>query len=145
MLKQSSPRPACSQKSSLVRGYFLLLYFFNKLFIESLRILFHFMKKKTTKVFCKAVVARTASAGPLFWTSMLSAVSLFSRLAHFSLCLPLIFNLLMQSSIKLVARVIHRRPSQGVKTLKNNAIIIMTVIILTGRVERKPDVVVFEN
>ena len=60
---------------------------------------------------------------------------------HFSLCLPLIFNLLMQSSITLVARVIH----QGVKTLKNNEIIIMTVIILMGRVERKPDVVAFEN
>ena len=30
------------------------------------------------------------------------------------------------------------RPSQGVKILKNNAIIIMTVIILMGRVERKP-------
>ena len=51
---------------------------------------------------------RTASAGPLFWTSMLSAVSLFSRFGAFSLCLPLIFNLLMQSSITLVARVIHR-------------------------------------
>ena len=37
------------------------------------------------------------------------------------------------------------RPSQGVKTLKNNAIIIMTVIILMGRVERKPDVVAFED
>ena len=36
------------------------------------------------------------------------------------------------------------RPIQGVKTLKNNAIIIMTVIILMGRVERKPDVVAFE-
>ena len=65
----------------------------------------------------------------------------FSRfLAHFSLCLPLIFNLLMQSSITLVARVIYRPPSQGVKTLKNNAI-----IILMGRVERKPDVVAFED
>ena len=32
----------------------------------------------------------------------------FLVLAHFSLCLPLIFNLLMQSSITLVARVIHR-------------------------------------
>ena len=37
------------------------------------------------------------------------------------------------------------RPSQGVKTLKNNAIIIMTVIILLDRVERKPDVVAFED
>ena len=33
------------------------------------------------------------------------------------------------------------RPSQGVKTLKNNAI----VIILMGRVERKLDVVAFED
>ena len=33
------------------------------------------------------------------------------------------------------------QPSQGAKTLKNNAIIIMTVIILMGRVKRKPDVV----
>ena len=32
----------------------------------------------------------------------------FLILAHFSLCLPLIFNLLMQSSIMLFARVIHR-------------------------------------
>ena len=32
----------------------------------------------------------------------------FLVLAHFSLRLPLIFNLLMQSSITLVARVIHR-------------------------------------
>ena len=37
------------------------------------------------------------------------------------------------------------RPSQGVKTLKNNAIIIMTVIILMGRVERKPAVVAFKD
>ena len=35
-------------------------------------------------------------------------VPFFLVLAHFSLCLPLIFNLLMQSSIMLVARVIHR-------------------------------------
>ena len=34
--------------------------------------------------------------------------SFFLVLAHFSLRLPLIFNLLMQSSITLVARVIHR-------------------------------------
>ena len=34
--------------------------------------------------------------------------------------------------------------SQGVKTLKNNAII-MTVIILMGHVERKPDIAAFEN
>ena len=65
----------------------------------------------------------------------------FLVLAHFSLCLPPIFNLLMQSSITLVARVINR----GVKTLKNNAIIIKTVIILMGRVERKPDVVALED
>ena len=65
----------------------------------------------------------------------------FLVLAHFSLCLPLIFNLLMQSSITLVARVIHR----GVKTLKNNVIIIKTVIIHMGRVERKPDVVALED
>ena len=45
----------------------------------------------------------------------------FLVLAHFSLCLPLIFNLLMQSPITLVARVIYRPPRQGVKTLKNNA------------------------
>ena len=37
------------------------------------------------------------------------------------------------------------RASQGVKTLKNNAIIIMTVIILMGRAERKPDVVAFTS
>ena len=67
---------------------------------------------------------------------------LFLVLAHFSLRLPLIFNLLMQSSITVVRRVSSiDRSSQGVKTLKNNAIIIMTVIILKGRVERKPDVV----
>ena len=49
---------------------------------------------------------------------MISDVSLFSRFGSFFFV-----------------------PSQGVKTLKNNAIIIMTVIILMGRVERKPDVV----
>ena len=51
---------------------------------------------------------RTASAGPLFWPSMLSAVSLFLVSAHFtfSICQ----NLLMQLSIiALVARVINRR------------------------------------
>ena len=48
---------------------------------------------------------RTASAGPLFWTSMISTVSLFSRFGSFFF---VIFNLLMQSSITLVARVIHR-------------------------------------
>ena len=35
-------------------------------------------------------------------------VPFFLVLAHFSLRLPLIFNLLMQSSITLVARVVHR-------------------------------------
>ena len=37
------------------------------------------------------------------------------------------------------------RPCQGVKTLKNNAIIMITVIILMGRVERKPAVAAFED
>ena len=37
------------------------------------------------------------------------------------------------------------RPSQGVKALQNNAIMIMTVIILMGHGERKPDVVAFED
>ena len=59
----------------------------------------------------------------------------------FSACRYMIFNLLMHSSKTLAARVIHR----GVKTLKNNAIILMIVIILMGRVERKPDVVAFED
>ena len=44
-------------------------------------------------------------------------VPFFLVLAHFSLCLPLIFNLLMQSCVSSIDR-----PSQGVKTLKNNAI-----------------------
>ena len=34
---------------------------------------------------------------------------------------------------------------QGVKTLENNTFIIMTVIILNGRVERKPDIAAFED
>ena len=38
----------------------------------------------------------------------LRRVPFFLVLAHFIFCLPLIFNLLMQSSITLVARVIHR-------------------------------------
>ena len=76
---------------------------------------------------------------------MLSALSLFLVLAHFSLFLPLIFNLLMQSSIISLRVSSIDRPSQGVKTLENNAIIIMTVIILMDRVERKPDVVAFED
>ena len=37
------------------------------------------------------------------------------------------------------------RPTQGVKTLKNNEIIIMTVIILKGLVERKSEVAAFED
>ena len=71
----------------------------------------------------------------------------FLVLAHFSMCLPLIFNLLKQSSITLRSVRVSSidRPSQGVNTFKNNAIIIMTVIILMGRVERKPDVVAFED
>ena len=35
-------------------------------------------------------------------------VRFFLALAHFSLCLPLILNVLVQSSKTLVARVIHR-------------------------------------
>ena len=41
----------------------------------------------------KAVIAGPAglsSAGPLFWPSMLSAVSLLLVSAHFTLCLPFI-------------------------------------------------------
>ena len=68
---------------------------------------------------------------------MLSAVSLFSRFDSFFFVLNSDFQSLRVSSID--------RPSQGVKTLKNNATIIMTVIILMGRVERKPDVVAFEG
>ena len=77
-----------------------------------------------------------------FCLSMLSAVTIFFCSTRFSLCLdvPLIFNTLMQLSIALVVR---DRPSQGVKTLKNNAINIMTVIISMGLVERKPDVAAF--
>ena len=69
----------------------------------------------------------------------------FLVLAHFSLCLPLIFNLLMQWSKTLERVSSIDRHSQGVKTLKNNAISIMTVIILMGRVERKTDVIAFED
>ena len=97
---------------------------------------------------CKAVVAGPAgrrAPDHFFGRVCFPPYPFFLVLAHFSLCLPLIFNLLMQSSITLVARVIHNRSSQGVKTLKNNAIIIMTVIILMGRFERKPEVVAFED
>ena len=76
---------------------------------------------------------------------MLPPCPFFLVLAHFSLCLPLIFNLLMQSSITLVARVIHRPTKPRCENIENNAIIIMTVIIRMGRVERKPDVVAFED
>ena len=44
----------------------------------------------------------------------------FLVLAHFSLALPVIFNLLIQSQIMLVS---IDRPSQGVKTMKNNALL----------------------
>ena len=57
---------------------------------------------------CRAPVAGLTSTRPLFWTSMLSVMSFFSLLPHFSLCLPLIFNLLMWSWIMLVALIIHR-------------------------------------
>ena len=76
---------------------------------------------------------------------MLSAVSLFSRFGSFFFVLTSDFQFIDAIINTLVTRVIHRPPSQGVKTLKNNAIIIMTVIILMGRVERKPDVVAFED
>ena len=52
--------------------------------------------------------SRMASAGPLFWTRMLSVVSLFPRFGSFFFVLTSDFYLLMQSSITLVARVIHR-------------------------------------
>ena len=68
---------------------------------------------------------------------MLSAVSLFSRFGS--------FFFVFTSDFQFIDAIIIDRPSQGVKTLKNNAIIIMTVIILMGRVERKPDVVAFED
>ena len=72
---------------------------------------------------------------------MLSAVSLFSRFGSFFCVLT--------SDFQFIDAIINNasidRPSQGVKTLKNSAIIIMTVIILMGRVERKPDVVAFED
>ena len=59
------------------------------------------------------------------------------------------FFLVLTSDFQFIERLLRvssiDRPSQGVKTLKNNAIIIMTIIILMGRVERKPDVVAFQN
>ena len=72
---------------------------------------------------------------------MLSAVSLFSRFGSFFFAFT--------SDFQFIDAIINNarkdRPSQGVKTLKNNAIIIMTVFILMGFVERKPDVVAFED
>ena len=53
----------------------------------------------------KAVIAGPAgllSAGPLFWPSMLSAVSLLLVLAHFTQCLPFIDAII---NITRVARV----------------------------------------
>ena len=49
----------------------------------------------------------------------------------------------MNKNVKSIS--LHVSSSQGVKTLKNNAIIIMTVKILIGRVERKHDVAAFED
>ena len=66
---------------------------------------------------------RTASAGPLFWTNLLSVVSLFSRFGSFFFVLT--------SDFQFIDAIINNRslrvssidqPSQGVKTLKNNAI-----------------------
>ena len=53
---------------------------------------------------------RTASAGPLFWPSMLSAVSLFLVSAHFTFYsdlfnLPKFIDAIINNT---VARVIHR-------------------------------------
>ena len=59
----------------------------------------------------KAVVAGPAgrrAPDHFFGRICFPSCPFFLVLAHFSLCLPLIFNLLMQSSITLVARVIHR-------------------------------------
>ena len=86
--------------------------------------------------------AGPASAGPLFWPSMLSAVPLFFFSAFsvvFTLCLwnclialskvPLIPVLLIQLSITLVARFTFK-PVQGVKT-KQSHIVLNTAIIIT--------------
>ena len=70
-----------------------------------------------------------------------SAVSLFSSFGSFFFALTSHFQFIERS-----LRVSYiDRPSQGVKTLTNNAIIIIGVIILIGRVERKPGVVAFED
>ena len=54
---------------------------------------------------------RTASAGPLFWTSMLSAVSLCSRFCWF------FFSIHQYRSLRVSSK---HWPSQGVKTLKKH-------------------------
>ena len=59
---------------------------------------------------CKAVVAGPAgrrAPDHIFGRVCFPPCPFFLVLAHLSLCLPLIFNLLMQSSITLVARVIY--------------------------------------
>ena len=80
----------------------------------------------------KAVVAGPAgrrAPDHFFGRECFPSCPFFLVLAHFSFSIN---NTRCMSSID--------RPSQGVKTLKNNAI-----IILMGRVERKPDVVAFED
>ena len=57
---------------------------------------------------------------------------------------PIFINAFVLYNGKLLPTFVNLY-SQGVKTLKNNAIIMMTVIILMGRVERKPDVFAFED
>ena len=79
---------------------------------------------------------------------MLSAVPLFFILAHLSLCFPLIFNLLMQSSITLVARVahvIHRPTLPRCENIEKQCNCYNDSYHSFGRVERKPDVVAFED
>ena len=75
------------------------------------------------KIFLKAVHRITKPSSPVRQdgerrTTILDEYAFrrapfFLILAHLSLCFPLIFNLLMQSSITLVARVAHviRRPT----------------------------------
>ena len=74
---------------------------------------------------------------PLFWPSMLSAVSNFLVLAHFSLSLPLIlFNhVTIYRNTPNVAHVINR-PCHGVQTSSHRDM---------GHVARKPKVVAFQQ
>ena len=51
---------------------------------------------------------RSDRSGPLFWTSMLSAVSLFLSFGSFIFLLTSDFILMQSSILTLVARVIHR-------------------------------------